>query len=146
MESDVSLFSTTHRVLSLYLRSIEKSGQYYKGFIDGEDNYNNFLKEFSACCSNSFIVRKSVEKPGQLGEKCPNKENSMNEESKDVFNDNDIESDEKKEKKQRRLNETEGKTSIFIFLVPFHFISLLYADLLLTRSVTNVNTATFKNM
>ena len=32
------LFSTFHQVISSYLKNIEKVGQYYKGYIEGEDN------------------------------------------------------------------------------------------------------------
>ena len=56
------LLSTLHQVISSYLKNIEKVGQYYKGYVDREDNYINFLNDFSAVSSNSICVRTSEER------------------------------------------------------------------------------------
>ena len=112
-KSSHPLFSSLHRVISLYFKNIEKVGQYYKGFIDGEDNYRNFLDDFAAVTSNSFCVRTSVERKHDQSEaqvKVP-LENSQEEQDEDQGN--LTEEGAVGKTLQRRLNRTEGKFPIF---------------------------------
>ena len=112
-KSGYPLFSSLHRAISLYFKNIEKVGQYYKGFIDGEDNCRNFLDDFAAVTSNSFCVRTSIERKHDHGEaqaKVP-LENSQAEQDKDQGN--VTEEGTVGKTLQKRLNRTEGKVSIF---------------------------------
>ena len=58
MESQKSIYS----VLANYLNSAEKHGLVVKGYLDGEENYQAFMSEFSAICRTRFIVRTSWRK------------------------------------------------------------------------------------
>ena len=111
-------FSPWHRVISLYLKSIEKVGQYYKGFIDGEDNYKSFIDSFSAVSSNSFCVRTSAKRKNdhseaQVNVTLENNEQEDQEGQRDEDQGNAKEEGTAGRALQRRLNHTEGKLSIF---------------------------------
>ena len=54
------LFSAVHSVISSHLRKLEKVGQYFKGYIDGEENFEKFISDFSAISSNSYCIRRST--------------------------------------------------------------------------------------
>ena len=99
--------SSVHRVISAYLEDVTKVGQYYKGFIDGEQNFIRFLSDFSAVSSNSYFKRKSVER-----QKTPDllTEDDIVQEEK-VSEEEPKEDEEEKKVPQRRLNKTEGMMS-----------------------------------
>ena len=101
------LRSSVHRVISAYLEDVTKVGQYYKGFIDGEQNFIRFLSDFSAVSSNSYFKRKSVER-----QKTPDllTEDDIVQEEK-VSEEEPKEDEEEKKVPQRRLNKTEGMMS-----------------------------------
>eukprot|EP00795_Rhopilema_esculentum_P007013 gene7013-12637_t len=103
------LFSTLHRVISSYFKNIEKVGQYYKGYVDGEDNYKNFLDDFSAVSSNSFCVRTSVERKNYHSEdQLNNASQNSNKEQGDEDQRNAAAEGVEGKAPQRRLNRTEG--------------------------------------
>ena len=53
---------SVYSILAMYLTNAQKHGLYVKGYVDGEENYQTFLKEFNALCKTKFIVRTSWRK------------------------------------------------------------------------------------
>lgn len=51
-----------YKVLGLYIKQAQKLGDYIKGYIDGEDNLKEFIKEYSLSSNTKFIVRTSCKK------------------------------------------------------------------------------------
>ena len=57
-EEQKSIYS----ILAMHLNAAEKHGLYVKGYVDGEENYQTFLREFNTVCRTRFIVRTSWRK------------------------------------------------------------------------------------
>lgn len=53
---------SVYSVLATYFNNAEKVGMYVKGYVDGEDTFEMFMKEFNDVCKTKFIVRTSWRK------------------------------------------------------------------------------------
>ena len=54
-----------YKLLAIYIQQAQKFGNYIKGYIDGEDNLEEFIKQYSKLSNTKFIVRSSCKKSKQ---------------------------------------------------------------------------------
>ena len=55
-----------YKVLAVYVNGAQKFGDYIKGYIDGKDKLDAFLKEYTSSSGMKFIVRTSSKKQKKL--------------------------------------------------------------------------------
>ena len=48
------------KVISKHLKDVVQADQYFTGWVDGEENLNNFLREYEVASSTSFQLRSSA--------------------------------------------------------------------------------------
>jgi len=53
---------SVYSVLATYFNNAEKNGLYVKGYVDGQETFDMFMKEFNDVCKTKFIVRTSWRK------------------------------------------------------------------------------------